>query len=226
MSYKYLFAATSVVFLGGCFATLDLAKESSGLSGYNLSIAKLISERAAQRCTRYTYDQVTGQAMTGQVQLHQAAAVKRLYVSTGTGWYKAEVASSGVWDNVYHNDRTNKFVCGEKNWSNDPSLLSIAFTEVNPGQVATVRPQEATRSQEAVRPQESSPCITFRASQQMTCEQANAYDQEVEQRRRQKPQEYKRPAESRLIELKSLLDKGLITPEQFENKRKEIINSI
>jgi hypothetical protein len=118
------------VSLAGCLATADL-KTSQGISDADRQVAQRIAELTSDRCVRYQYvDGPVDKKISGDMAMKALGAVKRLYRSDA-GWYKAEVATEGIWDNVYY--KPNQFfVCGEKLWQDRVESKSVSFSEVVP----------------------------------------------------------------------------------------------
>lgn len=118
--------------LAACAAT-DL-KSASGISESDRRIAQTIAERTAANCIkRRTMDSPTNTPISGDVKLSTVGEVRRLY-SSSRGWYKAEVVSEGIWDNVYYNTLNKALVCGEKTWQQYSDSGELKFVEVGSSQ--------------------------------------------------------------------------------------------
>jgi hypothetical protein len=116
--------------LTGCLATIDLAGPESTLSPYHKRVATEISDLTEQSCTTYRHRQGSPEKpITGQVPIRTNAEVKRLYQSS-TAWYKAEIAVPRAWANVYYNNLSRNFICGDVSWNNSGLATEIQFTEV------------------------------------------------------------------------------------------------
>lgn len=74
-------------------------------------------------------DSPTNKPISGDVKLSTLGEVRRLY-SSSRGWYKAEVVSEGIWDNVYYNTLNQALVCGEKTWQQYSDSGELKFVEV------------------------------------------------------------------------------------------------
>jgi hypothetical protein len=163
--------------------------------------------------------------MSGNVGFHQATEVKKLFSSTNNGWFKADVVNQGVWDSVYYNRISGRFVCGEKLWATDVGSNEAAFIEIIKGQTASNTIPSTTPVNTSPSPSAAGlTCV--RGGTFMSCEKAKAYDDERVKARKLQTSDGAKSAEQRLTELKSLLEKGLITPEQYDRKRVEILNSL
>lgn len=128
---QYAFAVVSLV--AGCATAPDLAKDPTFLSEEDRVVARRISELAALRCTRYTYDPASGARYSGDVKINRPAVILNLSYSPKTNWFKAESVTEGVWDSLYYHKSTGAFICGEKAWSSVGSLRAVTFTELKSG---------------------------------------------------------------------------------------------
>lgn len=114
-------------FLIGC-ASADLASDSS-LNQSDRQLATRITELSRERCIHYQYEQGSGRKLSGDMKLSATPVVKRLYRSD-SGWAKAELQISGVWDNVYWLESSGAIICGELDWQKFANSSSIAFKEI------------------------------------------------------------------------------------------------
>lgn len=114
--------------LSGCLATTDLASSNSPLQGNDKFVVMQIAELVPNVCTRYRYRETPEKKITGDMPI-KAAEIKRLYKADGD-WYKAEVASAGVWDNVYFNTFSRGIECGEAAWMKTEESRMLRFNEI------------------------------------------------------------------------------------------------
>ena len=114
--------------LTGCLASVDLSREDSPLPSSERTIAVKISKLTSLQCIKSSYDRNTGQRMSGETTFYNPVSIKRLFVSE-SGWYKAEVLSDGVWDNVYLHNDSGRFVCGQQSWDSYVDTKDIRFIE-------------------------------------------------------------------------------------------------
>ena len=129
---QFLTGLASLALLGAC-ASVDLTKESAGLSERDRAIAQQMSELMGQRCVRYDTLMSTGERYSGDVRFSNTAEIRHLYASADGIWYKADAVNEGAWGKLYYNQRSGFFLCGEKSWSALPQLKDIVFTEVQKG---------------------------------------------------------------------------------------------
>ncbi len=101
--------------LAGCLST-GQPTIPSNLSDQDKNIALKITEKAAQYCTTGGYDPVTNKPKTNFVNVGTSITLNKLYRSTDTSWYKADLVIKSIWDSVYYDDATGQIVCGDRMW--------------------------------------------------------------------------------------------------------------
>lgn len=183
--------------LAGCLATTDLAVEGSPLGQEERAIAREIAQRTSTYCKRIQFKDEVSKETRSEMPITSDVKIRRLFYAP-EGWYRAEAWSSGVIDNVYFSPTANRLVCGQKQWESYAESSRITFDEVGSN-----RPSVGAD-------------LRARAARQTVGAPAQATGQ---------VDLSGRTVEQRLVELRSLFDKGLISREQYEQKRAEIIKA-
>jgi hypothetical protein len=121
------------VAISGCLATLDLSSDQNNDSATRV-IAQKISRLTTQRCTRYTYNQNTGEKASGDIKVKGHTEILKLFESE-LGWVKAEARVEGAWGEVYYNPSTGSLICGQASWQ-ALHVNSGSFKELMPANSA------------------------------------------------------------------------------------------
>jgi hypothetical protein len=135
--------------LAACATPSDMRIDQS-VSGADRSLAMRMSELTMERCVRQQYDSAVYKHPGGQSKFPDLPPVRRLFRSD-KGWVRAEIATSGVWDNVYFLESRNSVICGEPNWQKLADSTLVRFYDVKadqpmPGTPATLPPPTSTSS--------------------------------------------------------------------------------
>jgi len=186
-----------ITVVSGCLATTDLLVDGSQLTQEERSVVRVIADKTAAVCIHYQSEGAGPNAKKISGDMKIHSAVTVKRLFTSLeGWYRAEAWTAGVIDSVFYNARTGGFVCGQKGWETYAESGRIAFVEAG-----VTRPSLSTVVNTQPAPQPASAATT-------------------------RNQQSAPSVEQRLRDLKSLFDKGLITKEQHDQKRSEIVNSL
>ena len=99
--------------LSGCLATTNLLTDGT-LSSDDLRIAREMAELTTRHCVRVTYSGVNEQERN-KMKFTSLPEVKAFYTSTDN-WYKTDMLLDGVWDSMFFQSTSKRFVCGQKGW--------------------------------------------------------------------------------------------------------------
>jgi hypothetical protein len=130
---------------------------------------------------------------------------------------------------------SQQFIGAVESTRNKPKSHAIAYSKVSPSRIRwgnayakasqELANKEALETCEKNRPASDEPCRLFDLDANVTYSVAKTPADAPSARPAKGPAEGS-PIETKLIELKSLLDKGLITNEIFEKKREQLLNSL
>lgn len=122
----------SALLLSGCAGLRDLATEPNALPAKEQSIARRIAEKATSTCGIVSYKRHDTPPSGGGAKLREAPVVVKLFSSTNSSFYKADIVIYGVWGSVFFDSKNERIVCGEKSWQAIKGAEQVIFREVSP----------------------------------------------------------------------------------------------
>lgn len=157
-SLVYLQIPLIATTLAGCLAATDLATDPT-TDFTTQGIAQKISQLASDRCKRHTYDRDSRKKTSGDIKFYYKPAVKKILKSTD-GWYMATLSVDGVWDNVYYNEKSISFICGQKSWDAYADSKKYTFVDIS-GVPQKLLPNSTLPTQEKINYLERSIAISW-----------------------------------------------------------------
>ena len=157
-SLVYLQIPLIATTLAGCLAATDLATDPT-TDFTTQGIAQKISQLASDRCKRHTYDRDSRKKTSGDIKFYYKPAVKKILKSTD-GWYMATLSVDGVWDNVYYNEKSISFICGQKSWDAYADSKKYTFVDIS-GAPQKLLPNSTLPTQEKINYLERSIAISW-----------------------------------------------------------------
>lgn len=120
----------AVSILSGCLATTNLLAQRGALPDNLHLVAVQMVNVAKQTCIRISgpESQSKDDWQKGRKLDSNDYTITRFYVSDN-GWYKANIITQGIHDELFYNKNTNKLVCGTHGWAKYTDGSSIRFTE-------------------------------------------------------------------------------------------------
>jgi hypothetical protein len=119
-------AVMLVCSLAGCAVDLD---KSTAIAEPHRNVARHMVKLALENCVVKTSYYGSDRVLSDSGPISNVLGVKRLYIS-GDAWYKAEMASSNLWNNFYYNATTQAFFCGDQGWSRRDDAAPVVFEEL------------------------------------------------------------------------------------------------
>lgn len=110
---KYTIIFIAVLTLSGCLATTNILTDGA-LSTGDLQIAQEMAELTTRHCVRVSYSG-SSEVPTNKVKFTSSPEVKAFYSATDN-WYKIDILLDGVWDSMFFQNTSKRFVCGQKSW--------------------------------------------------------------------------------------------------------------
>jgi hypothetical protein len=124
---KQLSLAFISLFVAGCATTQNLAQKDNSLPERERAIAQEIAKAVSKGCVFFQhmgdYKPISGTTKTEEI-----AEIRRFYVSS-TDWYKATFVVKGVFGEGYFNNKTKRFICGDRAWGTFQDAAQIQFRE-------------------------------------------------------------------------------------------------
>lgn len=121
---RFISIFTAVLSLSGCLATTNLLTDGT-LNSEDLSIAVNMSELTMKHCFRVSYSGHSDEPKK-EMNFTSLPQVKAFYSSTDN-WYKVDMLLDGVWDSVYFQKTSRRYVCGQKQWDKYSESSTLLF---------------------------------------------------------------------------------------------------
>ncbi len=117
------------VLIQACATNEDVLLKTQ-LSAAQKNAVDQIRGAVGRVCHKIQYeDAAQTKQRPGHVNIVDSAKVTRLFESD-SGWFRGQVHSQGIIDNVFYNERDKRIVCGQKQWDSFANTASIVFREV------------------------------------------------------------------------------------------------
>jgi hypothetical protein len=125
-----LVLTTGVVSLTACLAVNNLAVRGNGLPHHWADMAQTMTHQAQKHCVKTTgYDGLPKREWRVGRRLDNEWQGLRFFVSD-TAWFRAQTLTEGFIDDIYFNQHTRQFVCGEHSWTLMDESRSVRFKEI------------------------------------------------------------------------------------------------